>query len=103
MIPGVDDTLRIDGRGTIVRDRDLSERLAINGRPAGFVLLIEVRRVLCHCPKAFIRSGAWQPDKWPDSSDVPTLAQMMAAHVKTGETEAELDVIIERSNTERLY
>lgn len=103
MIPGHNDTLRVDGRATIVRDARFSEKLAINGRPSGLILLIEVRRVLCHCPKAFIRSGAWNPEKWPDTSNVPTLAQMMEAHVKTGHSEADLDEIIGRSNSERLY
>ena len=103
MIPGVGDTLRIGGRATLVRDADLSDRLAVNGRPAGLVLLIEVTRVLCHCPKAFIRSRAWHPDHWPDTSNVPTLAQMLEAHVATGHSETDLDTIIHRSNTERLY
>ena len=103
LIPGVGDTLRIGGRATLVRDADLAERLSINGRPSGLILLIEVTRVLCHCPKAFIRSNAWRPENWPDTSDVPTLAQMLEAHVKTGHSETDLDAIIHRSNTERLY
>ena len=103
MIPGHGDTLRVNGQGSLVQDTALANRLAVNDRPAGLVLLIRVERVLSHCPKAFIRSRAWQPDHWPDRSDVPTLAEMMKAHADLPDTIAELDAVIENSNTNRLY
>lgn len=103
LIPGHGDTLRVSGRAAIVDDPALAERLAVNGRPAGLVTLIRVQRVLSHCPKAFIRSRAWQPDHWPDTSDVPSLAEMMKVHSGLQDSIPELEAVIERSNTERLY
>jgi uncharacterized protein len=103
MIPGHGDTLRVSGQGAVIQDSGLAERLAVNGRPAGLVTLIRVERVLCHCPKAFIRSRAWQSDEWPDTSDVPSLAEMMKAHGKLGDTVSELQDVIHHSNTEKLY
>ena len=103
MIPGHRDTLRVSGRAAIVEDADLSERLAVNGRPAGLVTLIEVDFVLSHCPKAFIRSKAWEPEQWPDLSDVPSLAEMMIAHGAPSPSVEHMDEVIHISNTERLY
>ncbi|MGI9520056.1 MAG: MSMEG_1061 family FMN-dependent PPOX-type flavoprotein [Hyphomicrobiaceae bacterium] len=103
MIPGHGDTIRVSGQGAVVQDDDLADLLAVNGRPAGLITLIRVERVLCHCPKAFIRSRAWKPDEWPDTSDVPSLAEMMKAHGKMSDTISELEEVIHRSNTERLY
>ena len=57
-----------------MRDDHLAESLAISGKPAQSMLLIKVNRVLCHCPKAFVRGGVWSPEKWPDTSNVPPLA-----------------------------
>jgi PPOX class probable FMN-dependent enzyme len=103
MIPGHGDTVRVSGQGAVVQDDDLADMLAVNGRPAGLITLIRVERVLCHCPKAFIRSRAWKPDEWPDTSDVPRLAEMMKEHGKLSDTIPELENVIHRSNTERLY
>lgn len=80
IIPGHRDTLRVTGQGAVVKDAALGEKLAVNGRPAELVLLVRVQRVLCHCPKAFIRGKVWQPEDWPDTSDVPTLAEMLKVH-----------------------
>ncbi|MDV7146003.1 pyridoxamine 5'-phosphate oxidase family protein, partial [Tropicimonas sp. TH_r6] len=103
MIPGHGDTLRVSGRSALVRDAALSEQLAVNGRPAGLVMLIRVERVLSHCPKAFIRSRAWHPDEWPDTSNVPSLAEMMKAHGALKDPVSVIEERIHRSNTERLY
>ena len=103
IIPGHRDTLRVGGRAAIVEDENLSEKLAVNGRPAGLVILIEVDFLLSHCPKAFIRSHAWEPEKWPDTSDVPSLSELMIAHGKLADSVEHMDEIIHISNTERLY
>ena len=103
LIPGHGDTLRVSGQAAVVRDDDLAEKLAINGRPAGLITLIRVERVLCHCPKSFIRSRAWKPDEWPDTSDVPSLAELMKAHGNLSDSISELEDVVHHSNTEKLY
>jgi PPOX class probable FMN-dependent enzyme len=103
MIPGHGDTLRVSGQGAVVQDDELADLLAVNGRPAGLITLIRVERVLCHCPKAFIRSKAWKPNEWPDTTGVPSLAEMMKAHGSLTDTIPDLEGVIHRSNTERLY
>lgn len=90
IIPGHRDTLRVSGKGAVVRDAELGKQLAVNGRPSELILLVHVERVLSHCPKAFIRGKVWQPADWPDTADVPTLAEMLKVHGAMPETVQEI-------------
>jgi PPOX class probable FMN-dependent enzyme len=103
IIPGNGDTLRVSGKGQIVRDSALQDRLAVHGKPPNLVLVITVEEAFLHCPKCIIRSRLWKPDQWPDLSDVPTLAEAMIAHGSLSESMTEVEAVIENSNTKRLY
>ncbi|MFY9956929.1 MSMEG_1061 family FMN-dependent PPOX-type flavoprotein [Bradyrhizobium sp.] len=103
IIPGNGDTLRVSGKGQIVRDSALQDRLAVNSKPPNLVLVITVEEAFLHCPKCIIRSRLWKPDQWPDLSDVPTLAEAMVAHGSLSESMTEVEAVIENSNTKRLY
>ncbi len=103
IIPGHRVTLRVSGKAKLVKDESLGQMLAVNNRPAGLVLLIQVEHVLSHCPKAFVRGQVWQPDKWPDTSNVPTQAEMMLAHADVTETLSEMEEIIRNDCENRLY
>jgi len=103
VIPGHRDTLRVSGRAALVRDQDLGQRLAVNGRAAALVMLVQVDRVLCHCSKAFVRSRAWQNAHWPDASNVPSLAEMMVEHSKLGESIDVVEDIVRNDRQNNLY
>jgi PPOX class probable FMN-dependent enzyme len=94
MIPGHSDTLRIGGKARIIRDATLQARLAMDGKPPGFVLVVAVERVFMHCAKAMIRSHLWNAQSWPDRSMVPSLAEAIVAHAKPRETIEELQAFI---------
>jgi uncharacterized protein len=72
-IPGREDLLRVNGRATIVRDDELMERLAVDGKRPRTALLVEVEQCFLHCARAAKRSGLWQPARWPDSSGVRSM------------------------------
>jgi PPOX class probable FMN-dependent enzyme len=103
IIPGNGDTLRVSGKGQVVRDTALQERLAVKGKTPNLVLVVTVEEAFMHCPKCMIRSGLWKPDQWPDRSGVPTLAEAMIAHGTLSESMAEIETVIDNSNTKRLY
>lgn len=103
VIPGVTYTLRVSGRAIIVRDLELRETLAVKDKLPDHVLVVDVLHVLSHCPKCIIRSGLWQPDAWPDTSELPSFAEMLVAHGKLAQTVEEMQVIIDSGNRERLY
>ena len=103
LIPGVTYTLRVSGKAIIVRDLELRESMAVNGKLPDHVLVIDVKRVLSHCPKCMIRSALWEPGAWPDTTDLPTFAETLKAHAKLAETAEEVQAIIDKGNRERLY
>ena len=102
LIPGNGDTLRVSGKGKIVRDAPLQAKLAVNGKAPNLVLIITVEEAFMHCPKCVVRSGLWVPERWPDRSRVPTLAEAIVTHAKPAETIDDVQAIIDDSNA-RLY
>ncbi|MFK4508019.1 pyridoxamine 5'-phosphate oxidase family protein [Bradyrhizobium daqingense] len=95
MIPGHGDTLRISGTGTVVRDGALQARLAVEGKPPNLILVIEINEVFLHCPKCIARSKLWSPGHWPNRSSLPSLAHAIVTHARSGETEAEVQAVID--------
>ena len=59
------------------------------------VLVVEVKRVLSHCPKCMIRSALWEPSAWPDTTDLPTFAETLKAHAKLAKSVEEVQAIID--------
>lgn len=102
MIPGHGDTLRISGKGKIVRDAALQNRLTVNGKPPNLVLIVTVEKAHMHCPKCMMRSNLWRPERWPDRSNVPSFAEAIVAHTRTSETVAEVQAVID-DRTKDLY
>jgi predicted pyridoxine 5'-phosphate oxidase superfamily flavin-nucleotide-binding protein len=98
LIPGNGDTLRVSGKGRIVRDSSLQARLAIDGKLPNLVLVVTVEQAFVHCPKCVVRSRLWTPGQWPDRSNVPSLAEAIVAHAKPAETAAEVRAIIDDHN-----
>jgi uncharacterized protein len=76
-IPGREDTLRVNGRATISRDDALLERLAMGGKRPQTVLIVAVEQAFMHCARAFKRAGLWEPQRWPDTSAVPSMQRMI--------------------------
>ena len=102
LIPGHGDTLRVSGKGRIVRDRVLQERLAVAGKVPAVVLVITVEQAFMHCPKSMLRSRLWQPQDWPDRTTVPSLAEAIVVHAVPPETPDEVRAIVDEANA-RLY
>jgi PPOX class probable FMN-dependent enzyme len=90
LIPGRNDTLRINGRARLVRDAPFFDELTVRGQRPVLAMVIEIDQVFSHCPKAFLRSRLWQPSTWqPDT--LPTTAALCKAVQETPETLAELE------------
>ena len=75
LVPGRGDTLRINGRGRLLRDAPFFDDLVVKGKRPQLALLIDIDEVFFHCSKAFLRSQLWQPESWhPDA--VPSRPQI---------------------------
>ncbi|MGH7913512.1 MAG: MSMEG_1061 family FMN-dependent PPOX-type flavoprotein [Candidatus Binataceae bacterium] len=64
MVPGTDETLRVNGTGELSVDSALLARLSANGSPAQIAIRITVRECFFHCAKALMRSQLWKPESW---------------------------------------
>lgn len=89
LIPGLGETLRINGKAYVCRDQELLERSTVNGRTPLFGIGVEVQECYAHCAKAFIRSGLWKPDSWLDQELLPSVPQMLVDHAKIPNVTAE--------------
>ena len=72
IIPGIGETLRVNGTAQISAEPQLLESFAVNGKPARTVMLVTVDAAYFHCSKAIVRSDLWNPDKYLDRSALPT-------------------------------
>ena len=81
LLPGRGQTLRINGRACVSADPALLGRLTPVGKPPRAALVLAVEKVFTHCPKAFVRSGLWDPATWPGPGEQPSPAAMLRDHV----------------------
>ena len=80
-VPGINETLRVNGRAQITADPELLEPLAVNGKVPRSGILISTEEVYFHCGKALIRSDLWNPDKHVKRSDFPSLGRILADQI----------------------
>lgn len=78
IVPGTDETLRVNGRVRISRDPALCEQLAMRGKQPNVVLIVDIDQVFTHCARSMLRAKIWDPATWPDADTIPTLAAMAA-------------------------
>jgi PPOX class probable FMN-dependent enzyme len=78
-VPGVGDTLRVNGRATLVTDAALLTPCAVEGKVPKLGILVDVEAAFTHCSKAFLRSGLWDPSRFVDPASMPTSGQIHAA------------------------
>jgi len=83
LVPGRGDTLRVNGRASIIRDQEILARLSVRGKLPKVALGVEVEEAYLHCPKAFLRSSLWNPSTWTDPQKLPSFAQMLWDQVPT--------------------
>lgn len=91
LVPGRQDTLRVNGRARLVREAPFLDRLVVRGHRPGLALLVEVEEIFFHCPKASRRSSVWEPGTWPDPESLPSVACLARDLTDTGETLEELE------------
>ena len=89
MIPGMNETLRINGKVRLVRDAELLESMAYKGKLPKLAIVVDVQEVFTHCPKAFLRSKLWSEEYRIERSELPSFAQILKDH--TGMVECDVE------------
>lgn len=77
IIPGFDDTLRVNGRASLSTDPDLLHSMAVNDRVPTLAIVVQVAEVFLHCAKAFRRSHLWDATQFQNRKDMPSLMAMI--------------------------
>lgn len=77
MVPGVGETMRVNGSALLTTDMALRESFAIEGKIPACVILVQVREIYTQCQKALARSRLWDPASRIDRSELPSVGQML--------------------------
>jgi uncharacterized protein len=77
MVPGFDETLRVNGTARISCDPDLLALLAVNERTPTVAIVVSVAEVFLHCAKAFRRAKLWDPAQRQDRREMPSLLNII--------------------------
>ena len=98
-VPGIDETLRVGGRGSLSADPELLAAMVEFGKPPRAVLRIDVNEVYFHCGKALMRSKLWSADTRVERSVMPSISTVIHDQTSLGEPESQ-DVVYERYKTQ---
>jgi uncharacterized protein len=82
LVPGREETLRVNGRASITRDPDILERCAVQGRTPALAIGIEIEQCFLHCAKAFRRAHFWTVEQWLAPDALPSLGCMLFDQIK---------------------
>lgn len=104
MVPGVEETLRVNGRASITQDADLRARLVARGKVPELAIVVEIAEAFLHCAKALKRSQLWETATWPERGALPTLGKMIHDQLRITDTTPEaLEDAIQEGYRTRLY
>ncbi len=102
MVPGRGDTLRINGRATLLSDAPYIDELVVKGHRPQLVIEVAIEQIFFHCAKAFIRSSLWKPETWhPDA--IPSRAQIAKSLERPDDSIEELEAYYGKAYSEGLY
>ena len=110
LIPGMDETLRVNGSARVVEDPEVLAQLAVGGRAPKLAIVVSVEEAYLHCGKALLRSHLWDASRQMPRSEMPSLGQMIQDQLRppdrTDEEHARIVAEHERGTAEayrRLY
>lgn len=104
LIPGLGETLRVNGRASLIKDEEILNKLAVKGKRPLIGICVEVEECFIHCAKAMKRSGIWEKETWRDKETLPSASKILLAHTKiTDLTEEKLEKSLLEDYKNELY
>ena len=91
-VPGIDETLRVGGTGTLSAEPELLASMQEFGKPPRAILSISVREAYFHCGKALVRSRLWSPETRVERSVLPSISQMIHDQTSLGDPDSQAEV-----------
>lgn len=103
LIPGIDETLRVNGVARVVLYSELLGECTVDGKTPRSGILVEVREAFLQCAKALKRSKLWSDDYRLTREQMPTLGKMLVDQLCLTTPVSELDAMIDKAYREKLY
>lgn len=104
IIPGLEETLRINGQAKIIKDPEIMARMEAQGKIPKLGIAVEVEECYMHCAKAFKRSHLWDDKYWLLKEELPKPAAIIADHAKKlGVSQDDVSKSLKDSYENRLY
>ena len=103
LVPGIGETMRVNGRATISIAPELIEAFTVDGKSPKTVVEVKVERVYFQCSKALVRSGIWDSDIARSFGDVPSAGEMLAATTNDSFDALEYDRMLEKRYSDELW
>lgn len=102
-IPGIKETLRVNGKAQIVTDLAIREQLKVKNRLPQFALIVQVEEAFMHCSKCMVRSKLWTAIDPDIRQKVPTLAEIIVDHAKLEAPVDQVEMYLKESVKNQLY
>ena len=103
LVPNRLEVVRVSGTAQVVRDVDLREQMAVEGKVPDFAIVVRVEEAFYHCGKAVIRSGLWEPENAVSVDGLPTYGRALKAHGALDTPLEEVERLTEDNLKYRLY
>ncbi|MEP2640955.1 MULTISPECIES: MSMEG_1061 family FMN-dependent PPOX-type flavoprotein [Roseobacteraceae] len=91
LVPNRNEVVRVSGSACVVRDAELRQQMAINGRVPEFAIVVKVEEAFFHCGKAALRSKLWSPEKAEATDGLATYGEALKLHAALDMDIDELD------------
>ena len=103
-VPGLEETLRVNGRAEVIRDPELLATMAVNRKVPKLAIKVKVNEAFLHCAKALKRSKLWDEEEFHALSDFPNIGRAILEQTKNTEfTPEEVDELLEDDYRNNMY
>lgn len=99
LVPGMDETMRINGTASLTTDPDLMATMEVEGHVPALAMLVHVEEAFIHCGRSLKRARVWDPEARIDRSVYPTVGEVLFEHGKFGDSFT-LEQVIEMTDCE---
>jgi len=102
-IPGINETLRVNGKAQIITDLAIREQLKVKNKLPQFALIVHVEEAFMHCSKCMVRSKLWTDIDPTIKEKVPSLGEIIKDHAELDAPVEALDQYLKDSEKNNLY
>src|ERR1700676_1101525 len=82
LVPGVNETFRVNGEAVLSRDPALTEQFIMQGQAPRTVIVVRIKEAYIQCSRALVRADLWNPQKHAAPGAIPSMGTMLAQHTR---------------------